>query len=1117
MYSFIDDLIRLIYKKIKSYKQSKEQENIRKSQNTDSEIKNPDKTELPVQKKAEYTDKNKPQKTAIKETQKQITKEPQSPIAKATSDPAQQKQTDNSALFPDITKLSDESKRRFPEGVLEILLYAGWHEGRKIDVTRQLEYYRKCGFETFDILTQFLEEFDQLDFSYYSYYEHTKKLILDGESCKIYPNQKFDALMPESFKEGTYEKFIAIYKDLADAIKEKCVPIGKDCDYNYIFLSESGKIFIAGNTPEKRLGVTIEEGISRIIHRDLRNSCKLSILNQDMEILSDSEIISTGEYSEDEPDIKTFEVNAIKLCKNTPFKTNHIIYSKHPNGKIKHYYLLTSLIRKNIIDFKYVYKVTFYESGKLKSHYYTEVNREFIYAYEWYEHGEIKATINYYNNEHITYTNFADNGAFISEETEYTKYMSDDIYNQTETEKASKTTADQSKKEIYIPDTDKLSEKSKNRFPEKVLKMLLLAGWHEGRKIDATAQLEYYKECGFETFDILKKFLEEFDKLYFSRYDIYHIDERHKLRGDKYNAKDLSHFDAKKPANLRKYTKTNSNSYQTLCDMLEEKCVPVGQNHDNYTIFLTESGKMYLDGQFPKRLGSTIEEGIHAVMDNDYNSCELRVLNQELDILSDNKITLSGKISGYEPEIKEFEVTVINMGKKNYIMYSKYSNGNIKHYYQYKTLVQRFTEYKYVYKVTFYESGKLKSYTETKVNSPDITTYEWYEHGALKSITACHRNNSVICKNYDENGNFTDRQSKREQYITNAVYLKREADHKPDVYINYRDKAIKTRIIPRGHKYAIDEIPDTSKLSAKNKQRFPKAVLEMLLRVGWYEGRKIDVTEQLKRYEQCGFEIFDILPKFLEEFDKLYFCEYRTFNRYRDAKLNDEYTYDSPTRDYFDAEKAMYIDKKRFDTPEKIKTIVNSVPYTDLAEEIKERFVPIGQAYMNLYLTESGKMYMDIGPLERIGVTIEEGITHLINSTHGGCPAYIINQDLRILSDDEITSKGEYSDSEPDIEVFNNSFAEKRNYIMYSKYSNGNIKHYYQLITQENAFHKYQPVTKVTYYESGKLKSYTHTAIGEKTSSIYEWHENGEIKSITNYGNAGRSHRKFDKNGAFIC
>lgn len=909
-----------------------------------------------------------------------------------------------------------KKKERFSEKVQEVLMHSGWYEGRKIDVTEQLRCYEESGFETFDILPKFLKEFDNLYFPTYSTFESNKRHELKGEACELDRYNYFDAKKSMQFNSPRYDKPSDQCKAIADALKEKCVPIGQNQYKNTIFLTESGKIYEQGASL-RRLGVTIDEGVSCIIN-GMSNICELSIINQDLDILSNDEIISNGEYSEDEPDIKDFEVNTINSG-----KTNHIMYSKYSNGNIKHYYQITSKKKQDVIEYQYVYKVTYYRSGKLKAYNQTKVNERNIKAYEWYEHGEIKSMIEYYRNERITYKNYAANGAFIEEKNKLIKYSNSDFYNKVDNspkriikiydtsentdvkklaedlvnslnKKLEQDTAVKAKKitdtprakiapkehkyAIAITDTpniEDLSAESKKRFSKKVLEMLMRAGWYEGRKIDITEQLKYYQECGFEIFDIIPKFLEEFDQLYFKKYDVFQIEKRYELREEDYKPRAYTCFDSKKPRFFTQYEyHTGIEQCQAISTLVKERCVPIGKDNVNNTIFLTESGKIYSKGYFLKRLGVTIEEGIQALIDSDYHSCELRVLNQELDILSDDEIISKGKYYGYEPDIKDFELTVINLGKKNYIIYSKYSNGNIKHYYRYQTYVQRFTEYKYVYKVTYYESGKLKDYTETKVNNTDMKTYEWYEHGEIKSIIDYH-NNSIICKNYAENGAFLGRKSKREQYITNNVYLQREAKKKPKILSDYVSKS---QIIPKGHKYAINETPDVNSLSAKNKNRFPKEVLEMLMRVGWYEGRKIDVTEQLKRYEQCGFEIFDILPKFLEEFDKLYLCEYRKFNEYRKCVLKDEYCPYSPTRDYFDAEKAMYIDKARFDTPEKIKTIANSARYTPVAEAIKERFVPIGQAYMDLYLTESGKMYMDIGTMIRIGSTIEEGIIHLI-------------------------------------------------------------------------------------------------------------------------------------------
>lgn len=365
----------------------------------------------------------------------------------------------------------------------------------------------------------------------------------------------------------------------------------------------------------------------------------------------------------------------------------------------------------------------------------------------------------------------------------------------------------------------------------------------------------------------------------------------------------------------------------------------------------------------------------------------------------------------------------------------------------------------------------------------------------------------------------TDVDTSKEKVVVNQCKpcIQKEAENIAEAETQSSIKKPKPETIEQEFKKVSFITPNTNLLSEKSKKRFPKEVLETLMRAGWYEGRKIDVTEQLKRYEACGFEIFDALPKFLEEFDKLYFCKYRTFNEYKKEMLKNNYSSHIPNRDYFDAEKAMYIDKEEYDTPEKVKAIINNRQYTRIAKELKERFVPIGQAYIDLYLTESGKIYMDVGPFIRLGMTVEESITHLILDS-GGCSLDIIDQNLGILSNDEIISNGEYSEAEPDINDFETNAinADKKDYIMYSKYDNGNIKHYYLLRTHDHGFSVYQYICKVTYYESGKVKDYSRKRVNKEDIDKYEWYENGEVKTVIYYRTDYTIYRKFAENGAFI-
>ena len=51
--------------------------------------------------------------------------------------------------------------------------------------------------------------------------------------------------------------------------------------------------------------------------------------------------------------------------------------------------------------------------------------------------------------------------------------------------------------------------------------------------------------------------------------------------------------------------------------------------------------------------------------------------------------------------------------------------------------------------------------------------------------------------------------------------------------------------------------------------------LEILKEAGWYEGRKIDITEMVSDLEKNGFVVFDTARRFMEEFGRLN-VEYRT-------------------------------------------------------------------------------------------------------------------------------------------------------------------------------------------------------------------------------------------------
>ena len=172
-----------------------------------------------------------------------------------------------------------------------------------------------------------------------------------------------------------------------------------------------------------------------------------------------------------------------------------------------------------------------------------------------------------------------------------------------------------------------------------------------------------------------------------------------------------------------------------------------------------------------------------------------------------------------------------------------------------------------------------------------------------------------------------------------------------------------------------------------------KQVLKILKAAGWYEGRKIDISEQLKLYEECGFEVFDILSRFLEEFDGLHFDDIRTYeeNREADYYSNKEIV----KRNCFDIRYLLGWDLEGLEnSPESKRKIVNR--YRGIKGHINEKYVPIGhtgQMEYRLYLTETGKIVSD-----RIveGMSIEEAIKNIVLCC-GGCSLHDFSQSFSKL------------------------------------------------------------------------------------------------------------------------
>jgi hypothetical protein len=133
-----------------------------------------------------------------------------------------------------------------------------------------------------------------------------------------------------------------------------------------------------------------------------------------------------------------------------------------------------------------------------------------------------------------------------------------------------------------------------------------------------------------------------------------------------------------------------------------------------------------------------------------------------------------------------------------------------------------------------------------------------------------------------------------------------------------------------------------------------KKTIEVLKNSGWYEGRKIDITENLEFLKERGFEVFESARKFMEEFGEL--------------KIN--------------------VEKNRKDGTTKISKhstciketvgVLNSLHF-GLDEYVNEKVMLVGSLYnfeINLYTSESGRIFKSIG---WAGDSVWEAFDNIIN------------------------------------------------------------------------------------------------------------------------------------------
>ncbi|MEH6848914.1 MULTISPECIES: SUKH-3 domain-containing protein [Bacillus] len=115
--------------------------------------------------------------------------------------------------------------------------------------------------------------------------------------------------------------------------------------------------------------------------------------------------------------------------------------------------------------------------------------------------------------------------------------------------------------------------------------------------------------------------------------------------------------------------------------------------------------------------------------------------------------------------------------------------------------------------------------------------------------------------------------------------------------------------------------------------------IEELKKAGWYEGRKIDISENVKFLEERGFEVFESAKTFMEEFGEL---------RINVKKIRS------------DGSKKIC---KHTTCIKEVIGVLNS-SFFGLEDYIDEKVIPIGSLYnfeINLYISESGRIFEAIG------------------------------------------------------------------------------------------------------------------------------------------------------------
>ena len=133
-----------------------------------------------------------------------------------------------------------------------------------------------------------------------------------------------------------------------------------------------------------------------------------------------------------------------------------------------------------------------------------------------------------------------------------------------------------------------------------------------------------------------------------------------------------------------------------------------------------------------------------------------------------------------------------------------------------------------------------------------------------------------------------------------------------------------------------------------------KKTIEVLKDAGWYEGRKIDIAENVKFLEERGFEVLESAKKFMEEFGEL--------------EINIEEIEGDGTIRVIEHTTCIEEVVGTFDSE-----------FFGLERYISEKVMPVGRLYnyeMDIYISESGRVFKNTGWL---GDSVWEAWDNIIN------------------------------------------------------------------------------------------------------------------------------------------